>query len=416
MFFSKNDFRRTKYSCYFANVAMSAAFCLPALLFVTFREMYNISYTLLGTLVLINFCTQLTIDLIFTIFTKYFNVKKCLRLMPLLTMAGLLVYAFIPTLFPQYAYAGLALGTVIFSVSAGLCEVLVSPVVAALPSDNPERDMSMLHSLYAYGVVMVVGISTFALKIFGTDNWMWLTAFWAILPLISFFMFVNSPMPDVAVSHKEASNKTNKSKYGLMLCVICIFLGGASEVTMTNWISGYMENALHISKVVGDILGMALFAIFLGIGRTMYAKYGKNISNVLLAGMAGALVCYLVAGFCPNNVICLIACALTGFCTSMLWPGTLILMEEKFPNCGVTAYALMASGGDFGASVSPQAMGVVVDKVAESGWATEFGTTVSMSAEQIGMRAGMVVSAVFPLLGVLLLIYMKRYFKKNKGM
>ena len=100
--------------------------------------------------------------------------------MPLLTMAGLLVYAFIPTLFPQYAYAGLALGTVIFSVSAGLCEVLVSPVVAALPSDNPERDMSMLHSLYAYGVVMVVGISTFALKIFGTDNWMWLTAFWAI--------------------------------------------------------------------------------------------------------------------------------------------------------------------------------------------------------------------------------------------
>ena len=88
---------------------------------------------------------------------------------------------------------GLALGTVIFSVSAGLCEVLVSPVVAALPSDKPERDMSMLHSLYAYGVVMVVGISTFALKIFGTDNWMWLTAFWAILPLISFFMFVNFP-------------------------------------------------------------------------------------------------------------------------------------------------------------------------------------------------------------------------------
>ena len=118
-----------------------------------------------------------------------------------------------------------------------------------------------------------VTISGFIIGIFVTV----ITAFWAILPLISFFMFVNSPMPDVAVSHKEASNKTNKSKYGLMLCVICIFLGGASEVTMTNWISGYMENALHISKVVGDILGMALFAIFLGIGRTMYAKYGKNI-------------------------------------------------------------------------------------------------------------------------------------------
>ena len=42
----------------------------------TFREMYNISYTLLGTLVLTNFCTQLTVDLIFSFFTKYFNIKS----------------------------------------------------------------------------------------------------------------------------------------------------------------------------------------------------------------------------------------------------------------------------------------------------------------------------------------------------
>ena len=416
MFFSKNDFRRTKYSCYYTYVAMSSIFSLPPLLFVTFREMYNISYTLLGTLVLINFCTQLLIDLIFTVFTKHFNVGKCVKLMPLITSLGLMVYAIVPTLFPQYAYAGFVSGTVIFSVAAGLCEVLMSPVVAAIPSDNPERDMSTLHSLYAYGVLIVVVLSTVFLKGFGTDNWMWLTLFWAVLPVFSFVLFSISPMPEITVSHNEPSNKVNKKRYGLMLCVFCIFLGGATEVTMTNWISAYMENALYIPKVVGDIAGMALFAIFLGLGRTMYAKYGKNISNVLLAGMAGSLICYLVAGFCTNNILCLVACVFTGLCTSMLWPGTLILMEEKFPNCGVAAYALMASGGDFGASVSPQAMGVVVDKVAASGWATEFGTTVSMSAEQIGMRTGMVMSAVFPVLGIILLIYMKKYFNKNKVM
>ena len=412
MFFSKNDFRRTKYSCYYTYVAMSSIFTLPPLLFVTFREMYNISYTLLGTLVLINFCTQLLIDLIFTVFTKHFNVEKCVKLMPLITSTGLLIYAIIPTLFPQYAYAGFVVGTVIFSVAAGLCEVLLSPLVAAIPSDNPERDMSTLHSLYAYGVLAVVLISTVYLRIFGTHNWMWLALFFAILPVISFVLFSISPMPDVEVSHNAVSNKGNKTRYGLMLCVFCIFLGGAAEVAMTNWISGYMENALHISKVVGDIAGMALFAIFLGLGRTMYAKYGKNISNTLLAGMTGALVCYLIAGFCTNNVVCLVACALTGLCTSMLWPGTLILMEEKFPNCGVTAYALMAAGGDFGASVSPQAMGIVVDKVSASSWAAELGTTISMSAEQIGMRTGMVVSAVFPVLGILLLLYMRKYFKR----
>lgn len=109
---------------------MSSVFSLPPLLFATFREMYGISYTLLGTLVLINFCTQLGIDLIFSFFSKYFNIHKTIRLIPLVTATGLCVYALIPILFPQYAYIGLVAGTFIFSFAAGLGEVLISPTVA----------------------------------------------------------------------------------------------------------------------------------------------------------------------------------------------------------------------------------------------------------------------------------------------
>ena len=127
---------------------------------MTFREQYGISYTALGTLVLINFCTQLSIDLIMSFFSRYFNLHKTLRTMPMLTACGLLVYALVPNLFPQYAYAGLVAGTVLFSVAAGLCEVLLSPTVAALPSDTPEKDMTTLHSLYGYGVVSTVIFAT----------------------------------------------------------------------------------------------------------------------------------------------------------------------------------------------------------------------------------------------------------------
>ena len=186
---SVNKFKRTKYACYYTYLAMSSVFSLPPLLFLTFREMYGISYTLLGTLVLVNFCTQLTIDLIFTFFTKYFNIHKTIKIMPLLTSLGLFIYALTPIFFPQHAYAGLLTGTVIFSVAAGLCEVLLSPLIAAIPSDNPDRDMSFLHSLYAYGVLTVVIISTIFLKIAGSQNWMYLTFFWALLPIISFILF-----------------------------------------------------------------------------------------------------------------------------------------------------------------------------------------------------------------------------------
>lgn len=406
-------FKRTKHACYFTYLAMSSVFSLPPLLFITFREMYGISYTLLGTLVLINFCTQLTVDLIFSFFTKYFNIHKTVKIMPLLTSAGLLIYAFVPLLFPQYAYTGLLVGTVIFSVAAGLCEVLLSPLVAALPSDNPDRDMSMLHSLYAYGVVGVIVISTVFLKLFGTENWMYLTMFWALLPILSFVLFSLSPIPEINLSQNTTPNAAKRKNTGLALCAICIFLGSAAENAMTNWISVYMETTLHIPKVIGDILGMATFAILLGLGRTAYAKYGKNISAILLFSMVGAAVCYLVAGVSANLIISMLACILTGLFTSMLWPGTLILMEEKFPNPGVAAYALMAAGGDFGGSVAPQLLGAVVDTVSASNWAAQLGATLSLSSEQIGMRVGMLTASIFPLLGVVLLIYIKRHFSQR---
>ena len=407
------NFKRTKYACYFSYLAMASVFSLPPMLFVTFHEMYGISYTLLGTLVLTNFCTQMTVDLIFTFFPQWFNIKTTVRVMPLLTSAGLLLYALVPTLFPQYAYTGLLLGTVVFSVAAGLSEVLLSPLVAALPSDNPERDMSALHSLYAYGVTTVVVISTVFLALCGRENWMYLTLFWAALPIVCSVWFCLSPFPEVALTAENKGERAEKRHFGLALCVACIFLGSCAENSMTNWISGFAENALGISKTLGDILGLLLFAVLLGLTRSAYAKYGRNIQKVLLLGMAGAAVCYLTASLSPIPALSLGACVLTGICTAMLWPGTLILMEEKFPHSGVAAYALMAAGGDLGASIAPQMVGAVTDTVAASTWGQATAGAMSVAPEQLGMKVGMLAAAVFPALGVLLLLYMRRYFKKN---
>ena len=410
------NFKRTKFACYAAYFTMSSIFSLPPLLFTTFRDTYGISWTLLGTLVLTNFLTQMTVDLIFTLFSKYFNVGKVVRVMPLITSLGLLIYAVFPMLFPEYAYAGLLVGTVIFSVSAGLSEVLLSPVIAAVPSDNPQRDMSLLHSLYAFGVFTVVVISTLFLRLFGSENWMYLTMFLAALPIIAAVLFMISPMPDLDASETTSGVEgTKRRTVGLVLCVACIFLGSCAENTMSNWISSYMESALHIDKALGDVLGMAMFAILLGIARISYARFGKNILRVLVCGMIGAAVCYLVVGFVSSVLVAFLASILVGFFTAMLWPGTLIMMEENVPGVGVAAYALMACGGDLGASIAPQLMGIVVDTVSAGKLAQELSVTTGLSAEQIGLKAGMIVTALFPILGAVLLLFIIRYFKKNRS-
>ena len=413
-------FKRTKLACYTAYFTMSSIFSLPPLLFVTFREMYGISYTLLGTLVLINFCTQLTVDLIFTFFSKYFNTRVIVRVMPLVTSLGLTLYALLPMLMPGHAYTGLVIGTVIFSVSAGLSEVLLSPVIAAIPSDNPQRDMSKLHSLYAFGVFSVVVVSSLFLKVCGTEHWMYLTLFFAALPVVAAVLFMTSPMPDMTspapaeeIGKEGKMAGTGRRAVGLALCVGCIFFGSCAENVMSNWISGYMENALHLDKVLGDILGMAMFAVLLGLARILYARYGKNITKTLLMGMICAVACYITVALSSNAVIALVACVITGFATAMLWPGVLIMMEEKVPGVGVTAYAMMAAGGDLGASVAPQLMGIVVDQVSVTSFAADLGMRLGISAEQVGLKAGMLVTAAFPVLGTVLLIFVIRYFKKK---
>ena len=408
------DYKRTKLACFYTYVAMSSAFGLPPLLFAAFRDMYGISYTLLGTLVLVNFLTQLSIDLIFTFFHKKFNLKVTVRVMPLLTAAGLCVYALAPMFFPEHAFIGLLTGTVLFSVSAGLSEVLLSPTVAALPSDDPERDMSALHSLYAYGLVGVILLSSLYLWLFGTENWMYLTLFWAALPLVSFVLFTISPMPEITMDEPASGEAVKKRNIGLMLCVICIFMGSAAENSMTNWISVYAESALGIPKLWGDILGMALFAILLGAGRSLYARFGKNISVVLLCGMGGAALFYIIAGLSVNSTVAMIACVLVGLCSSMLWPGTLILMEENLPRSGVGAYALLAAGGDFGAAIAPQLVGVIVDAVSASAVAETLSASLSLTAEQIGIKAGILSAAFFPLTGVAVLLIIRRYFRKKQ--
>ena len=135
--------------------------------------------------------------------------------------------------------------------------------------------------------------------------------------------------------------------------------------------------------------------------------------KVLLIGMIGGAVGYLVAGLSTNVIFVFAACILTGLFTAMLWPGTRIMMEENLPGLGVAAYALMAASGDLGASVAPQLLGIVVDKVSATDYAAQLGATMNLAAEQIGLKAGMLVISLFPILGTAVLIFAMRYFKKN---
>jgi fucose permease len=409
-----DNIKRIKSACYSMNVSMAVVGNLPPLLFITFHNEYGISYSLLGLLVLINFSTQLMIDLIFTFYSHKFDIRKTVKTTPVLTVIGLLVFTAWPAVFPSSAYVGLVIGTIIFSSSAGLAEVLLNPVIAALPSDNTERDLSMLHSSYAWGAVGVVIIGSLFILGFGATMWKWLVVLMALIPLLSFFLYIGADLPEISTGG-ATSNIGEVFKNGqLWLCAVAIFLGGALECTMAQWCSGFAETALGVPKIFGDIFGVALFSVMLGTGRTLYTKHGKSIERVLLCGVIACFACYLVAALSSNAVIGLLACALTGLSASMLWPGSIITVSERIPTGGVIMYALMASGGDLGASVGPELVGVITDAVAGSVRMVAFAEKMGLTGEQLGMKCGLLIGALFALAAIP--IYIKLFkTRSNKA-
>ena len=406
-----ND-KRVQIACYFTNIASGAVCNLSPLLFLTFNSLYGIDYALLGLLVLINFFTQLGIDLIFSFFSHKFNVQKTVRIMPLLTITGFIIYAIFPFFAPNHVYLGLVLGTIVFSLAGGLAEVLISPIIAALPNDNPERAMSKLHSIYAWGAIFTVVTVTVFLLLFGRENWQWVALVFTLPPLFAAILFFRSKIPTMPTPEKISGTLRYLKNKELWLCVIAIFLGGASECGMGQWCSSYLEQALQIPKFWGDIFGVALFSLCLAFGRTLYAKRGKNIEKNLFFGAIGATLCYATAVLANAPILGLLACGITGFCVAMLWPGSLVVIADRIPDGGVFIYAMMAAGGDCGAAVGPQLMGLVTETVVESSAMASFAQSLGLSVEQLGMKAGMAAGMIFPLLAIFVYFLLLRSKKK----
>ncbi|MGE4565755.1 MAG: MFS transporter, partial [Victivallaceae bacterium] len=121
--------------------------------------------------------------------------------------------------------------------------------------------------------------------------------------------------------------------------------------------------------------------------------------------------CYLLAALCGIAAIALAGCVVCGLATSLLWPGAVVLAGKRFPLAGAWLYAMLAAGGDIGASIGPYAIGVIADRAAGQTWLSGVLAYSGLSAEQFGLRAGLFCGALFPLITFFLLLH----FRKLRG-
>lgn len=392
------NFKLTRLSCYVGIFIQAIISNITPILFIPMMDLYGFSYTQLGLLVGVNFVSQVAVDIIFSGVIDRFGYRKIALPAIAIAFAGLSLFALSPWLFPSNVYVGVVVATVVFAAASGLLEVLVSPIVDSLPSDDKGASMSLMHSFYAWGVVITIVVTTLFVFVFGGRYWQIIVGLWALVPIVNFFMFARSPFPEtVPAEHREKHTKTLFQPFYL-IALAAIFFGACTELVMAQWSSAFMERALNLPKVAGDLLGACGCALMLGVGRLIYGVKGAklNMSRTLILCAALASVCYVIVALSPWNGLNLLACALCGLGASLLWPGTLVVCSDRYPMAGAWMFAILAAAGDIGGAFGPWLMGVIVDGSQGSGvgaWvAGLFGSTV----EQAGMRIGFLVSFLFP--------------------
>ena len=356
------NYKSTLHACYLGYITQALIVNLPPLLFVVFKDKFGLSYTLLGSLVVVIFITQLVVDALAIKFVDKIGHRVSVVAAHLFAVVGMIALAFLPRLLPQ-PYVGLVISSLLFSIGGGLIEVLVSPIVESLPGEAKASSMSLLHSFYSWGQVLVIILSTLALLLVGQDLWFLLPLLWSVLPLVTFFKFTKVPLVPPQIESERTPLKTLMTSKIFLIALVLMVCSGAAEQSMGQWASLFAERGLGISKTLGDLFGPCLFAVMMGIMRTFYGIKGQkiNIQKTLVICSFLCIFSFALTSFSPFPALSLIGCSLCGLSVSLMWPGMLSLTAEGYPSGGVAMFALLALGGDLGCASGPWLTGIVAD-------------------------------------------------------
>ena len=407
----KFTYKQTLWACYLGFVVQAIVNNITALLFVTFQTKYAFTFEMIGRLILINFTTQLVVDYIAARYVDRIGYRKAMLLAFGCSAAGLFMMGLLPAVMSA-KYAAVVIAMVLSAVGGGLCEVLLSPIVDLLPSEAKSSSMSLLHAFYCWGQVLVVVVTTLLLRVIGGDRWFLLPMLWAVLPVLGVWLFTKVPLIDPVGEAERTPMRALLKTAAFWLFMLLMLCGGACEHAMVQWSSLFAEKGLGVDKVMGDLLGPCMFAVLMGLGRTLYGVKGQkaDLWKLLMASGVLCAVCFVVTSMAGSALVSLFACAVCGLSVALMWPGIISLAAERFPRGGTTMFGVFALMGDAGCAAGPWLVGVVSDRVSAAQ-----AVSAVQTAEQAGLKAGLLAAAAIPVvLLAALTLYKAQARKKHR--
>ena len=130
----KTNYRSTLAACYLGYITQAITINLIPLFFVIFGERYGVSYTELGSLVLLTFVIQIAVDAAMIKLTYVIGYRISAVAAHVLSAAGLVLLGILPHFIPPYA--AILISVSVYAIGGGMTEVVISPIVYLFLREN----------------------------------------------------------------------------------------------------------------------------------------------------------------------------------------------------------------------------------------------------------------------------------------
>lgn len=181
--------------------------------------------------------------------------------------------------------------------------------------------------------------------------------------------------------------KTLMRKRWFLVALGAIFLGGATELGMAQWLPAYAETSLGFPAWVGG-LSLLFFSLAMVAGRVVIGFIPRlDPFLIMVWGCGMSVLAFMAGSFLQVPSLALAACVLAGFTGSCLWPTTLAVTADRYPGGGASMFGLLAALGNAGGMFMPWLVGWIADRS--------------------DLRIGLAVSALAPALMLPLLLWMR---------
>ncbi|RYD67901.1 MAG: MFS transporter [Verrucomicrobiaceae bacterium] len=280
---------------------------------------------------------------------------------PFAVLGSALMAVSLPASAFAQGYGSLCVSLFFLGLGAGVLDMILSPVVAAL---NPERRavaMNLLHSFYCVGAVVTILAGTLVLK--AGHGWKVACLSLVPMPLVLVVALLTQQFPAMA-THEDGHTPVRKlmRERWFIAALAAIFLGGATELGMAQWLPAYAETSLGY-PAWGAGISLLLFSVAMAAGRMIIGALPRLDPFVIMIWSCGLTVVVFLAGsFLPHPALALTACILAGFTGSCLWPTTLAVTADHYPGGGASMFGLLAALGNAGGIFMPWVVGGIADR------------------------------------------------------